>query len=82
MSEREAETVKQKMQRKESVLIAPCGGSALASPAGLLLTAGLGSGPVPGRTQPHKSPERTRDSRRKKVVQKRLSPRKERVLAA
>lgn len=36
-----------KMQRKESVLIAPCGGSALASPAGLLLTAGLGSGPVP-----------------------------------
>lgn len=71
------------MQRKESVLIAACRGSPLASPASLLLTAGLGSGPVPGCTLPgYKSPERTRDSRRKKAVPKRLSPRKERVLAA
>lgn len=40
------------MQRKESVLIAAYRGSPLASPAGLLLTSSLGSGPVPGRTLP------------------------------
>lgn len=34
------------------MLTAPCRGSPVASPAGLLLTTGLGSGPVPGRTLP------------------------------
>lgn len=73
---------KAKMQRKESVLIVPCRGSSLASPAGLLLTAGLGSGPVPGHTLPPQVSRKNQKQKEKEGSAEEALPRKERVLAA